>query len=157
MRRGILARMCRVTRSNSETGNERHSCTGLESPHGLVVLVCDAALRFLAVADAATLGGDSAAFASNVAQAQRILLELMGALDHAVAPDASESLEKLYQLLFDRLSEAAGGDSRAVTDTRLVLTRLRNAWSAAARSASAPIRGGWSCVVQPEELTATVL
>jgi flagellin-specific chaperone FliS len=146
--------MCRVTRPNSETGNERYSCTGLDLPHGLVVLVCDAALRFLAVADAASLGGDSRAFASNVAQAQRILLELMGALDHAVAPDATESLERLYQMLFDRLSEAAAGDSRALTETRLVLTRLRNAWFAAARSASAPIRGGWACLVQPEDFTA---
>lgn len=144
--------MSRVTISESETGSERFVCAGLESPHGLVVLVCDAALRFLAAADAATLGGDSEAFASNVAHAQRILLELMGALDRAVATDASESLERLYQTLFDRLSDAAAGDSRAVTDTRLVLTRLRNAWAGASRSASAPLRGGWACVAQVETM-----
>jgi flagellar biosynthetic protein FliS len=94
----------------------------------MVVMACDGALRFLEAADAARAAENQDAAVLNVEKAQRVLLEMMGALDHAVAPAMTETLERLYQSLLDRLSDALHGDRKAITETRLVLTRLRNAW-----------------------------
>lgn len=115
------------------------------SDHGFVVLACDGALRFLQAADAANLAGNPSAIRPNVENAQRILLELMGALDPSVAPGATAPLEHLYQTLLDRLTDAMNGDQKAVSETRLALIRLRNAWSEAARSSRSPMRGSWAC------------
>lgn len=111
----------------------------------MVVMVCDGALRFLEAAEAARGAENQAAAMLNVEKAQRILLELMGALDRSVAPDMTETLERLYQTLLDRLSDALHGDRKAITETRLVLTRLRNAWLDASRSAASPNRGSHAC------------
>lgn len=119
----------------------------LSSSNGLVILVCDAALRFLAAADAANLAGNASEVSTNVANAQRILVELMGALDPSVAPDATEMLERVYQKLFDRLCDAHDGDRHALADARIVLNRLRNVWLEATRTATSPTRGAFSCLI----------
>lgn len=119
----------------------------LSSSNGLVILVCDAALRFLAAADAANLAGNPPEVAANIANAQRILVELMGALDPSVAPDATEMLERVYQNLFDRLCDALDGDRHALADARIVLNRLRNVWLEATRTATSPTRGAFSCLI----------
>ena len=114
----------------------------------MVVMACDAALRFLEAADVARAAENQEAAVLNVEKAQRIVLELMGALDHAVAPDMTETLERLYQTLLDRLSDALQGDRKAINETRLVLTHLRNAWMEASRAAAAPNRGSHSCALR---------
>jgi len=119
----------------------------LSSSNGLVILVCDAALRFLAAADAAHLAENPSDVAANVANAQRILVELIGALDPTVAPDATETLERVYQKLFDRLCEAHDGDRDALADARIVLNRLRNVWVEATRTATSPTCGAFSCLI----------
>jgi flagellar protein FliS len=138
------------TRSRARSAAEIPAAGLVSSPHGLVVLVCDGALRFLEGADAAIVAGNAEAVAANVLKVQRILLELLGALDHGMAPDATDSLERLYQNLLDRLSDSLKGERLAITETRLVLMRLRNAWLEAERTAAAPTRGAWTCLLNAD-------
>ena len=100
------------------------------SPGRLLVLTCDAALRYLHAAEAGLAGGNASAAAVNVRKAQRILLELIGALDPFVAPDAADAVGTLYQHLFDRLSEPdAVTDPSVVRDAHNMLAHIRNAWA----------------------------
>jgi flagellar protein FliS len=111
-----------------------------QAPGHLLMMVCDGALRFLASAEAHYLAGSRGAGSANVEQAQRILVEMMGALDRAVAPDMTDALSGLYQRVFDLLTEANRTcDAAMVGDARIILTGLRNAWADASVTARRPL------------------
>jgi flagellin-specific chaperone FliS len=96
----------------------------------LLILACDAALRYLAAAESGRSRGNPHAAAADIQKAQRILLELMGALDPAIAPEATQALGGLYQRLFDCLCDpAAVTDPKIVQDARRALVYVRNAWA----------------------------
>lgn len=97
----------------------------------LLVLTCNAALRDLDAAEEALDGNDGRAARARVRTAQRILLELMAALDPAVAPHATDALRALYQHLFDRLDDPNATSNPAILrEARHTLRRIRDAWAA---------------------------
>jgi flagellin-specific chaperone FliS len=54
----------------------------------------------------------------------------MGALDPAIAPEATDAVGGLYQHVFDRLSDpAAVTDPSIVRDARCTLRHIRDAWA----------------------------
>jgi flagellin-specific chaperone FliS len=114
---------------NPSTPTTRHNRAERGRGH-LLVLACDAAIRYLTAAESGRSRGNSRAAAAEIQKAQRILLELMGALDPAIAPEATHALGGLYQRLFDCLCDpAAVTDPKIVQDARRALVYVRNAWA----------------------------
>lgn len=107
------------------------STTRSKTPGGqLLVLTCDAALRDLDAAETALAGDDRRAAGRRVRTAQRILLELMAALDPAIAPGPTDALRALYQYLFDRLSDPNATSNPAILrEARAALQGIRDAWA----------------------------
>lgn len=96
------------------------SCAG-----GLLVMVCDAALRHAVCAEVAHRAERHESARASRARAQGILLELMVSVDQAAEPDLSEAVRTACQHLINDLAEAAGpGWFRRV---RRNLSRLRDA------------------------------
>jgi len=94
----------------------------------LLTLTWNAAMRDLHAAEAALCRGDAAAATRDLCQVQRILLELIGALDTSVAPTATGALRDVCQSLFDRLADpAAAGDPATVREIRATLDCIRQA------------------------------
>lgn len=101
-------------------------------PGHLIAMVCDSVQRLLDGAVQCLDRGDSTGADADLRKAQRILLELIGALDRAVSPDLTETLSAFYQRVFDDIAYARlHDDSEAVARVARHFRGWRETWSQA--------------------------
>ena len=99
----------------------------------LVVVAYDGAIAFLERARQAIDEGHAADATAHVLRAQRVVLQLMLALDLETG-DVARNLHRLYAFVLRRLAEAAPARDRlALADGLHVLKGLRSAWASVER------------------------
>lgn len=102
------------------------------SPARLVTMLYDRLVVDLAAAEDAMRRGDPATTGERIGRAQEILLELLATLDLEIWPEG-EPLSRLYLWLVGELMQARLQRSpERVTQCRLLLEPLRDAWHEAA-------------------------
>jgi flagellar protein FliS len=107
------------------------------TPGKLIVMLYDGALRFLHLGLDALRRGDPDAQALNVGKAQRILCELLNALDLRVAPIALD-LHRIYTYCLHRLLVGHAEDNAEhLEEVIRLLASLRDAWEHAERTVRA--------------------
>ncbi len=83
-------------------------------------------------AKTAIAGGDVAAKAKAINHGNQIIMELVAALDHALAPDLCGNLAALYDYVLDRLSLSNIHNDAALLDqASAVVMQLREAFTEA--------------------------
>ncbi len=89
-------------------------------------------LRFVKDCDdakAAISRGDVAAKAAAINHGNQIIMELVAALDHALAPDLCGNLAALYDYVLDRLSKSnIHNDATLLDQASAVVVQLREAF-----------------------------
>jgi flagellar protein FliS len=89
-------------------------------------------LRFVRDCDdakAAISGGNVAAKAAAINHGNQIIMELIAALDHALAPDLCGNLAALYDYVLDRLAQSNIHNDAALLDqASAVVMQLREAF-----------------------------
>lgn len=100
------------------------------SPLQLVVMLYDGALRFMETGKRAIQTGNRDEQNVALQRAQRIVMELMGALDMEQGGDIAKNLLSLYSYVLNELVSAnmkdeVGGIDRAIK----VMSDLRESWS----------------------------
>ncbi|MEN6305843.1 MAG: flagellar export chaperone FliS [Armatimonadia bacterium] len=94
-----------------------------------VVLLYDAAVRFLCGARAAMQAHDYENQCENILRAQKIVSTLMGALDRGVNPGFADNLWGLYNWVHANLTQAGIKDDMALLEQIIeIMTNLREAW-----------------------------
>ncbi|MCP4448140.1 MAG: flagellar export chaperone FliS [Myxococcales bacterium] len=95
-------------------------------------------LRFVRDCDdakAAMARGDVAAKAAAINHGNQIIMELVAALDHALAPDLCGNLATLYDYVLDRLAQSnMQNDARLLEQASVVMMQLREAFSEASNA-----------------------
>ena len=98
-------------------------------PYHQVVLLFDAAVRFLHNAREAMDRGDYECQCEEIIRAQRIFSTLMASLDVTVEPQFTHPLWYLYNHVQARLAEAGmQGDLALMDETLALAASLRDAW-----------------------------
>lgn len=111
----------------------RASHAATASPGQLVVMLYDGALRFLDDAIRAYRAQDAEAGREALVRAERVVLELMGALD--LRYDLARNLLAVYRYVFERLADARRRqDTAELERIRGWLAELRDAWAQADRA-----------------------
>lgn len=94
-----------------------------------VVLLFDAAVRFLCGARQAMEAHDYEHQCENILRAQKIISTLMGSLNYEVNPEFAKNLWSLYNWLHMNLTEAGIKDDAELLGQIIeILTSLRDAW-----------------------------
>ncbi len=123
----------------------RKSAVGGASPVGLVVMLYDGALRFMEQGKAAMEAGDLAGQNAALQRAQKIVMELMSALDLRKGGDVAKNLMALYSYVLDELVGANLEDRPArVVSAMATMAELRQGWAELerqTRAASAVVGG----------------
>ncbi len=99
------------------------------SPEKLVLMLYDGAVRKLGTAETSFQSGDFETFHENVVRVQKILTELLGALDTSKGGDLAENLERLYDYMLRQLSlSIVRRNLEQVTEVKNLLGELREGW-----------------------------
>ncbi len=105
----------------------------------LLMLLLDGGVRFC---ESALIelrsegGGDLEKRNDQLVRAQKILLELMGALSPSIGLDLYQRLMQLYRFTFERLLEGnLNGDLKLVEEGTEVMHQLRDLWADAVKKA----------------------
>jgi flagellar protein FliS len=102
------------------------------SPGQILLALYDGCIRFCRSAQAQIEAGDVAAKGQSISRAVAILGELRSTLDHEVAPELCDSLERLYVFFQQQLSLAnVRMDAAAIGPVVRLLGDLRDSWSTA--------------------------
>ena len=102
------------------------------SPGQILVALYDGCIRFCRAAQVHIEAGDVAAKGKMISKAVAILGELRSTLDHEVAPELCDSLERLYIFFQEQLSLANIKMDPALIDPVIKLMGdLRGAWGTA--------------------------
>ena len=111
------------------------------SPPQLRLMLLEGATRFARCGSQALERGDREASYENLSRAQRIVLELGNAMDHAHAPDLCERLSALYTYIYRLLVDAGVEQRAAAADEAVELLEFeRETWAMAmGRDAAEPI------------------
>ena len=120
--------------------------TGKDRRSGrFLMMVCDAAQRFLLAAEAALVSGRRPSATANILRAQSILVEMMGSVDRSVLPDLASAHARVCQHLIDSLSDAlVTGDPARVRRVRSLLLGFQDAWADASDPfALEPVETRW--------------
>jgi flagellar protein FliS len=103
------------------------------SPADHIVMLYDAAFRFLREAIEASKAGDRGRMGERIGRANNIFSCLLAGLDRAVSPKLCDQLEPLYGFCMRHGLEANLKNEPAKLDEVIaVLLPLRNAWAVAA-------------------------
>ena len=109
------------------------------SQENLLLLLLDGGVRFTAVGLAELRRGaeeDRALRSEKLVRAQKILLELVGALDPSMGNELYRNLQDLYHFTFRRLFEGnTDGDAGKVEDGLRLFERIREVWREAVEKA----------------------
>ncbi len=104
------------------------------SPARLVVMLYDGAIRFCLQGREAMAARQLEDQNESLLKAQRILLELIGALDQKTGGEIAANLMQVYSHLLERLIHAnLKDDAEALTGVVSILQELRESWSEAER------------------------
>ncbi|MFO0635122.1 MAG: flagellar export chaperone FliS [Nannocystaceae bacterium] len=121
----------------------KYKTTQIESasPGQILLALYDGCSRFCRAAQAQILAGDTAGKGVSISKACAILGELRGTLDHKVAPELCDQLDRLYLFFQEQLSLAnIRMDAAAVTPVIKMLGELREAWGQAVGDAEGAAR-----------------
>jgi len=109
------------------------------SPGQILLALYDGCIRFCHAAQAQIEAGDVPGKGQSISRAVAILGELRSTLDHEVAPELCDSLERLYVFFQQQLSLAnIRMDAGAIAPVVRILGDLRDAW----RTAIGEVEGG---------------
>ncbi|HLK16677.1 MAG TPA: flagellar export chaperone FliS [Fimbriimonadaceae bacterium] len=101
------------------------------SPVGIVVMLYDAAIRFMEQGKAAMAFADYEKQNALLQKAQKIVVELMGSLDMEKGGEVAKNLMSLYTYAWNELIQANIHDKPECVDHALmVFTELRESWVA---------------------------
>ena len=104
--------------------------TETSSPTKLVVMLYDGAVRFLSLAREKMASGDIEARHNYMVRAQRILAELLSALDFEKGGEVATNLQRIYTYMLQQLVEANLNDRTEPIDEVIRLLRdLREGWA----------------------------
>ena len=113
----------------------RQTETESRTPLELVVMLYDGALRHIAAARAAVVGGDVPAGTRAISRALAIVSELQNTLDLERGGRVAESLDELYRYVTSRLVDASfRRDIHGLDESARLLKPLRDAWSTIAQA-----------------------
>lgn len=102
------------------------------SPGQILLALYDGCIRFCRAAQVHIEAGDVAAKGKMISKAVAILGELRSTLDHNVAPELCDSLERLYVFFQEQLSMAnIKMDGSLIDPVINLMVDLRNAWGEA--------------------------
>lgn len=108
-----------------------HGGVANADPHGLVLMLIDAALERMASARGCIERHDVARKARLLHSCVSIIAELRGSLDMARGGSLAQNLSELYDYMMRRLLLAnAGSDAALVTEVSGLLAEIRSAWIA---------------------------
>jgi flagellar protein FliS len=108
---------------------QKQAVTGA-SPVGLVVMLYDGALRFMEAGREAILAKDFAEQNRNLQRAQKIVLHLIGTLDHEKGGPIANNLRELYKYVLDQLVNANIHDQASRVDEAIkTFSQLREGWA----------------------------
>ena len=99
------------------------------SPVQVVVQLYDGALKFLRQAEEAIARGDAKTRGAVLTKAHAVVSELQSTLDNKHAPDLCNELDRLYEFVLHRITQAALSDDAPLTPAINVLSQLRGAWA----------------------------
>ncbi|MCA9410382.1 MAG: flagellar export chaperone FliS [Candidatus Omnitrophica bacterium] len=98
-------------------------------PERLVLMLFDGAVKKLGLAETAHREDRLEEFHSHVVRVQKIISELLGALDASKGGDLAENLERLYDYMLRQLSLAlVRRNLEQVEEVKRLLTELREGW-----------------------------
>ena len=104
------------------------------SPVRIVVQLYDGAIRFMKTGAQCIDEGDVAGKALALKKAHAIVTELQATLDRSHASELCEELDRLYEFVVYRVTEAnIKSDSSLLPPAVAVMTQLRDAWEELAR------------------------
>jgi flagellar protein FliS len=112
----------------------RYQAAQIESatPGQILVALYDGCIRFCRAAQVLIESGDLAGKGKMISKAVAILGELRSTLDHSVAPELCDSLDRLYLFFQEQLSLANIKLDPAFIDPVIrLMTDLREAWAQA--------------------------
>jgi len=118
----------------SAAAARKYRATQIESasPGQILLALYDGCLRFLRVAQQHIMAGDVAAKGIAISKAGAILGELRGTLDHKIAPELCEGLDRLYVYFQEQLAVAnMRMDPAPLVPVLRILGDLREAWGQA--------------------------
>ena len=102
------------------------------SPGQILIALYDGCIRFCRAAQVHIEAGDVAAKGKMISKAVAILGELRSTLDHNVAPELCDSLERLYIFFQEQLSLAnIKMDPTLIDPVINIMLDLRGAWDSA--------------------------
>lgn len=102
------------------------------TPGQILVALYDGCIRFCRGAQLRIEEGDAAGKGTQISKALAILGELRSTLDHSVAPDFCDQLDRLYLFFQEQLTQAnMKMDGSYIDPVVRMLTDLRDAWSKA--------------------------
>jgi flagellar protein FliS len=102
------------------------------SPGQILLALYEGCIRFCRTAQVQIEAGDVAGKGQAISRAVAILGELRSTLDHEVAPELCDSLERLYVFFQQQLSLAnIRMDAGAIAPVVRILGDLRDAWRTA--------------------------
>lgn len=100
------------------------------SPEGLILMLYDGALRFLALAEEAFEKKELEDINGALQRVQAIITELLSSLDKAKGGEIAVNLERLYLFFLERLGTAnVQKDPVPIREIKPLIEDLRNAWA----------------------------
>ncbi|MGE3126966.1 MAG: flagellar export chaperone FliS [Fimbriimonadaceae bacterium] len=118
-----------VTTYSEGANAYKQAAVSTASPIDLVVMLYDAALTNIHQAKEAMTSGDRFRQNAHLTKAQRIVTELLCALDHDSGGDIAQNLTALYTFVHSRLVEGnMQDDHTAVDEAERVIADLRLCW-----------------------------
>jgi len=111
------------------TQNYQRTQVGTASPEKLVLMLYDGAVRKLNLACTELLKGNDTEFNIQVVKVQKIVSELMMALDHESGEEVAKNLARIYEYMLRQLALALiRRDSDLSEEVRGLLEELREGW-----------------------------
>lgn len=99
------------------------------SPHLLISMLLDGALKKIALAKGAMSRGDIAQRGASISRAIEIVDSLRAALDHKHGGEIADNLEALYSYMERRLMEAnRKSDPELMTEVSELLHEIKTGW-----------------------------
>src|SRR3972149_6530616 len=99
------------------------------SPEKLILMLYDGAIRKLNQAESRFEKGDEETFLVETTKVQKIVSELMSALDHEQGGEISQNLSRLYDYMVRQLSLAqVRKETKLLAEVRSLLEELREGW-----------------------------
>lgn len=121
--------MYKMAALNQYQSVELDAAVAVSSPHKLISMLLDGALKKLALANGAVVRGDIAQRGACISATISIVDSLRSALDHRGGGDVAVNLEALYSYMERRLLEAnRKADVVILTEVSNLLREIKSGW-----------------------------